>query len=208
MREVVKRGLAFPRLVDRQLFATGGSRSPPQRSNSIPQGISFEATKSASEQLERLVLGLRRRSRHGRRTGHRGGEETSRAWSLRIVESRGDDLAKSELRPRCTFATEPREHGIEHRQVSGRIVGILRNCPGSLPYGRYATRRLSAFSDRPRDPRKDSTSLELLTPVEPGKIVCVGLNYDAHVTERDPNRKVTSRTRALHETDLRGDRPR
>lgn len=32
--------------------------------------------------------------------------------------------------------------------------------------------------------------LELLTPVEPGKIVCVGLNYRAHVTERDPNRKV------------------
>ena len=32
--------------------------------------------------------------------------------------------------------------------------------------------------------------LELLTPVDPGKIVCVGLNYEAHVTERDPNRKV------------------
>ncbi|HYP58825.1 MAG TPA: fumarylacetoacetate hydrolase family protein [Thermomicrobiales bacterium] len=32
--------------------------------------------------------------------------------------------------------------------------------------------------------------LDLLTPVDPGKIVCVGLNYEAHVTERDPNRKV------------------
>ena len=32
--------------------------------------------------------------------------------------------------------------------------------------------------------------LELLVPVKPGKIVCVGLNYTAHVTERDPNRKV------------------
>ena len=32
--------------------------------------------------------------------------------------------------------------------------------------------------------------LALLTPVDPGKIVCVGLNYEAHVTERDPNRKV------------------
>lgn len=29
----------------------------------------------------------------------------------------------------------------------------------------------------------------LLAPVTPGKIVCVGLNYAAHVTERDPNRK-------------------
>jgi 2-keto-4-pentenoate hydratase/2-oxohepta-3-ene-1,7-dioic acid hydratase in catechol pathway len=32
--------------------------------------------------------------------------------------------------------------------------------------------------------------LQLLAPVEPGKIVCVGLNYAAHVTERDPNRKL------------------
>lgn len=32
--------------------------------------------------------------------------------------------------------------------------------------------------------------LALLPPVVPGKIVCVGLNYLAHVTERDPNRKV------------------
>jgi 2-keto-4-pentenoate hydratase/2-oxohepta-3-ene-1,7-dioic acid hydratase in catechol pathway len=30
----------------------------------------------------------------------------------------------------------------------------------------------------------------LLTPVQPGKIVCVGLNYAAHVTESDPNRQV------------------
>lgn len=33
-------------------------------------------------------------------------------------------------------------------------------------------------------------SVELLVPVHPGKIVCVGLNYAKHVTERDPNRKV------------------
>ena len=32
--------------------------------------------------------------------------------------------------------------------------------------------------------------VELLVPVQPGKIVCVGLNYAAHVTERDPNRKI------------------
>lgn len=33
-------------------------------------------------------------------------------------------------------------------------------------------------------------SIALLPPVDPTKIVCVGLNYLAHVTERDPNRKV------------------
>jgi 2-keto-4-pentenoate hydratase/2-oxohepta-3-ene-1,7-dioic acid hydratase in catechol pathway len=32
--------------------------------------------------------------------------------------------------------------------------------------------------------------LELIVPVDPGKIVCVGLNYALHVTERDPNRKI------------------
>ncbi|MCC6675425.1 MAG: fumarylacetoacetate hydrolase family protein [Thermomicrobiales bacterium] len=30
----------------------------------------------------------------------------------------------------------------------------------------------------------------LVAPLQPGKIVCVGLNYLDHVTERDPNRKV------------------
>lgn len=34
------------------------------------------------------------------------------------------------------------------------------------------------------------SEVELRAPVEPGKIVCVGLNYAAHVTERDPNRKI------------------
>jgi len=33
-------------------------------------------------------------------------------------------------------------------------------------------------------------NVELLAPVTPGKVVCVGLNYAAHVTERDPNRKI------------------
>ncbi|HET7094745.1 MAG TPA: fumarylacetoacetate hydrolase family protein [Thermomicrobiales bacterium] len=33
-------------------------------------------------------------------------------------------------------------------------------------------------------------ALTLLPPVVPGKIVCVGLNYAAHVTENDPNRVV------------------
>ena len=30
----------------------------------------------------------------------------------------------------------------------------------------------------------------LIAPLDPGKIVCVGLNYLDHVTERDPNRTV------------------
>jgi 2-keto-4-pentenoate hydratase/2-oxohepta-3-ene-1,7-dioic acid hydratase in catechol pathway len=33
-------------------------------------------------------------------------------------------------------------------------------------------------------------SLTLLPPVEPSKIVAIGLNYAAHVTENDPNREV------------------
>jgi 2-keto-4-pentenoate hydratase/2-oxohepta-3-ene-1,7-dioic acid hydratase in catechol pathway len=32
--------------------------------------------------------------------------------------------------------------------------------------------------------------LQLLAPIQPGKIVCVGLNYAAHVTERDASRKI------------------
>jgi 2-keto-4-pentenoate hydratase/2-oxohepta-3-ene-1,7-dioic acid hydratase in catechol pathway len=34
------------------------------------------------------------------------------------------------------------------------------------------------------------SEVDLLVPVTPGKIVCVGLNYAAHVTENDPNRQV------------------
>lgn len=33
-------------------------------------------------------------------------------------------------------------------------------------------------------------ALRLFPPLDPKKIVCVGLNYAAHVTERDPSRKV------------------
>jgi 2-keto-4-pentenoate hydratase/2-oxohepta-3-ene-1,7-dioic acid hydratase in catechol pathway len=33
-------------------------------------------------------------------------------------------------------------------------------------------------------------SLRLLAPVDPGKIICIGLNYLKHVTERDPTRVV------------------
>lgn len=35
-----------------------------------------------------------------------------------------------------------------------------------------------------------AASAHLLAPVQPGKIVCVGLNYLKHVTERDPTRVV------------------
>ena len=42
----------------------------------------------------------------------------------------------------------------------------------------------------PRDEVGTLESLALLPPVQPGKIVCVGLNYAAHVTENDPNRQV------------------
>jgi 2-keto-4-pentenoate hydratase/2-oxohepta-3-ene-1,7-dioic acid hydratase in catechol pathway len=34
------------------------------------------------------------------------------------------------------------------------------------------------------------SSVNLLAPIAPGKIVCVGLNYAAHVTERDATRKI------------------
>jgi 2-keto-4-pentenoate hydratase/2-oxohepta-3-ene-1,7-dioic acid hydratase in catechol pathway len=36
----------------------------------------------------------------------------------------------------------------------------------------------------------DLDSLSLLTPVQPGKVVAIGLNYALHVTESDPNRQV------------------
>lgn len=43
---------------------------------------------------------------------------------------------------------------------------------------------------RPGDAAGQLGELPLLAPVQPGKIVCVGLNYLAHVTERDASRKV------------------
>ena len=42
----------------------------------------------------------------------------------------------------------------------------------------------------PRDEVGPLHSLPLLPPVQPGKIVCVGLNYVAHVTENDATRTV------------------
>jgi 2-keto-4-pentenoate hydratase/2-oxohepta-3-ene-1,7-dioic acid hydratase in catechol pathway len=40
------------------------------------------------------------------------------------------------------------------------------------------------------EPVGDRSSVTLLPPVQPGKIVCVGLNYAAHVTETDASREV------------------
>ena len=36
----------------------------------------------------------------------------------------------------------------------------------------------------------DVRELRMCAPVAPGKIVCVGMNYAAHVTERDPTQKI------------------
>ncbi len=41
-----------------------------------------------------------------------------------------------------------------------------------------------------RDAVGSLDEMTLLTPIQPGKIVCVGLNYAAHVTENDPTRTV------------------
>lgn len=48
------------------------------------------------------------------------------------------------------------------------------------------------FFDAPSPGERIGTiaDLRLAPPLQPGKIVCVGLNYLAHVTENDPNRQV------------------
>ncbi len=53
----------------------------------------------------------------------------------------------------------------------------------------------AADGERFRDLRKGAevgpvAGVKLLPPVEPGKIVCVGLNYAAHVTENDAGRAI------------------
>lgn len=40
------------------------------------------------------------------------------------------------------------------------------------------------------DPVGSLAAVTLTTPIQPGKIICVGLNYAAHVTENDPTRAV------------------
>ena len=51
-----------------------------------------------------------------------------------------------------------------------------------LPDGPFEARRGEVVGD--------VRELALAAPVSPGKIVCVGLNYAAHVTERDATRKI------------------
>lgn len=76
-------------------------------------------------------------------------------------------------------------------------IGRYRNGSGSVAWGIVEGDTLYAASGDPFTgtlergaevgPVADAT---FATPVEPGKVVCVGLNYAAHVTESDPNRAV------------------
>lgn len=65
--------------------------------------------------------------------------------------------------------------GIVEGDTVYRAEGELLDGPGALQKGAVAG---------------TLESLDLLPPVEPGKIVAVGLNYAAHVTENDPTREV------------------
>ena len=77
------------------------------------------------------------------------------------------------------------------------IIARYSNANGTAQYGIVDGDRLFAASGDPFvgslqrgeavGPLADTP---LLTPVRPGKIVCVGLNYAAHVTENDPTRTV------------------
>src|SRR4051794_40430982 len=90
-------------------------------------------------------------------------------------------VASSVESPHGVYMKIVRFEEIDSGTISfGMIDGdIVRRATGDLTSG---------FT--PGEVAGDLTSLKLLAPVEPGKIVCVGLNYAAHVTERDPNRKV------------------
>lgn len=75
-----------------------------------------------------------------------------------------------------------------------KIARFRRN--GQIQFGIVEGASIRAATGDPfgaLTPTGDAIALndvELLAPVVPGKIVCVGLNYAAHVTERDPNRKI------------------
>ncbi len=79
-----------------------------------------------------------------------------------------------------------------------RVVRFRDNATGQGSYGivegdSVLTASGDPFSDaglQPGDAAGQLGHIELLAPVQPGKIVCVGLNYLAHVTERDATRKV------------------
>jgi 2-keto-4-pentenoate hydratase/2-oxohepta-3-ene-1,7-dioic acid hydratase in catechol pathway len=77
-----------------------------------------------------------------------------------------------------------------------KLVRFAATESGNASYGivdgnvvRHATGDLTAGFEA-GDVAGNFEDLRLLAPLSPGKIICVGLNYAAHVTERDPNRKV------------------
>ncbi|HKG25207.1 MAG TPA: fumarylacetoacetate hydrolase family protein, partial [Thermomicrobiales bacterium] len=77
-----------------------------------------------------------------------------------------------------------------------RIVRYLDAATGAARHGivedetvHAATGDLFAGPSR-GDAVGSLSTVALLAPVQPGKVVCVGLNYAAHVTENDPNRQV------------------
>ncbi len=78
---------------------------------------------------------------------------------------------------------------------------IVRYRDGASGEGRYGILEDQTVYAADGDPFSDAgltrgsqvgslDSLTLLPPVQPGKIVCVGLNYAAHVTENDASRTV------------------
>jgi 2-keto-4-pentenoate hydratase/2-oxohepta-3-ene-1,7-dioic acid hydratase in catechol pathway len=75
------------------------------------------------------------------------------------------------VRYRTTSAPEPR-HGI----VEGDTVYAAN---GDIFSGPTKGQAIGSLSD-----------VTLTTPIQPRKIICVGLNYAAHVTENDPTRAV------------------
>lgn len=66
---------------------------------------------------------------------------------------------------------------------------------GEIVWAAFDTERAVHLPDGPFETTRgelvgDVRELVLRAPVQPGKIVCVGLNYAAHVTERDATRKI------------------
>ncbi|MCA9878755.1 MAG: fumarylacetoacetate hydrolase family protein [Thermomicrobiales bacterium] len=80
-----------------------------------------------------------------------------------------------------------------------RIVRFRTSADSTPTWGALDGERILALSGVPftgadvaatGDQIATLSEVELLAPVDPAKIICIGLNYLAHVTERDPNRKV------------------
>jgi 2-keto-4-pentenoate hydratase/2-oxohepta-3-ene-1,7-dioic acid hydratase in catechol pathway len=95
-----------------------------------------------------------------RRTGRGRAGETGRTKAMRIIRYRDLD-------------------GVDRY---GIVEGDTAYVADGEPFSEHGLLRGAALG--PAD------ALTLLPPVVPGKIVCVGLNYVAHVTENDPTRVV------------------